>query len=121
MRVFLLRFLGAIAYPLALTVLGAVGYAIIEGWSWQEALYMTMITRTALGFQEVQPLSELGRDFTMVLLALGITGVGIWFALITSFIVETWATKEENAGGHVCLKSWAATSSCVGVGERVGR
>jgi voltage-gated potassium channel len=49
---------------------------------------MTVITITAVGFQEVRPLSELGRDFTMVILAAGITGLGIWFALIPSFILE---------------------------------
>ena len=43
---------------------------------------MTVITVTAVGFQEVHALSEPGRDFTMVLLAGGITGIGIWFALI---------------------------------------
>jgi uncharacterized transporter YbjL len=59
----------------------------IEGWQAQEALYMTVITITAVGYSEVYPLSELGRNFTMVLLAAGITGIGVWFALITSFIV----------------------------------
>ncbi len=88
MHVFIPRFLGAIAYLVALTVVGAVGYVSIEGWPWQDAIYMTAITLTAVGFQEVQPLSDLGRNFTMFLLAAGITGIGVWFALITSFIVE---------------------------------
>ena len=35
-----------------------------------------MITVSAVGFREVQPLSELGRDFTMVLLAAGIMSRG---------------------------------------------
>ncbi len=88
MHVLIPRFLGAIAYLVALTVVGAVGYVSIEGWPWQNAIYMTAITLTAVGFQEVQPLSDLGRNFTMFLLAAGITGIGVWFALITSFIVE---------------------------------
>jgi voltage-gated potassium channel len=88
MRVFIPRFLGALAYLLVLTAVGMVGYVAVEGWSWREALYMTVITMSAVGFQEVHPLSDLGRNFTMVLLAAGITGVGVWFALITSFIVE---------------------------------
>ena len=50
MRVFIPRFLGAIAYLVALTVVGAVGYVVIEGWPWREALYMTVITLTAVGF-----------------------------------------------------------------------
>ncbi len=44
--------------------------------------------RDRSGFPGVGPLSELGRNFTMVLLAAGITGIGVWFALIASFIVE---------------------------------
>ena len=101
MRVFIPRFLGAIAYLLVLMVVGTIGYVAIEGWPWRKALYMTVITVTAVGFQEVRALSEPGRDFTMVLLAGGITGVGIWFALITSFIVEFDL-------GHVRRKRWRA-------------
>jgi len=71
MRVFIPRFLGAIAYLVVLTVVGTVGYVTIEGWPWQEAHYMTVITVTAVGFREVQPLSGLGQDFTMGLLAAG--------------------------------------------------
>ena len=81
MRVFIPRFLGAVAYLVVVTMIGTLGYRIVEGWPWLDALYMTVITISAVGFQEVRPLSELGRDFTMVLLAAGITGVGVWFAL----------------------------------------
>ncbi len=88
MGVFIPRFLGALAYLLGVTVIGVIGYTTIEGWRVGEALYMTVITITAVGYSEVRPLSEVGRSFTMVLLAAGITGVGVWFALITSFIVE---------------------------------
>ncbi len=49
---------------------------------------MTVITETAVGFSEVIPLSSSGRTFTMFILAGGVTGLGIWFALITSLIVE---------------------------------
>ena len=66
MRVFIPRFLGAIAYLVVLTVVGTIGYVVIEGWPWREALYMTV---AAVGFQEVRALSDPGRDFTGVLLA----------------------------------------------------
>ncbi len=59
MRVFIPRFLGAITYLLALTIVGAVGYMLIEGWQWRDALYMTVTTMSAVGFQEVQPLLEM--------------------------------------------------------------
>ena len=40
LRVFIPRFLGAIAYLVVLTVVGTVGYVAIEGWPWREALYV---------------------------------------------------------------------------------
>jgi len=82
------RFLWVIALFGILVILGSAGYALIEGWGIMDAAYMTVITLTAVGFNEVQPLTQDGRIFTMILLGAGITWMGTWFALITSFIVE---------------------------------
>ena len=46
MPFFFPRFLLAIAYLVALTVFGTIGYMAIEDWLWREALYMTVITVT---------------------------------------------------------------------------
>jgi voltage-gated potassium channel len=43
---------------------------VVGRWSWYDALYMTVITITTVGFHEVRPLGPTGRLFTMVL-ALG--------------------------------------------------
>ncbi len=88
MAVFIPRFVGAFLALLALTVAGTIGYLLIAPVTFMDALYMTAITLTAVGFQEVFPLSHAGRTFTMVLLLGGITWMGVWFALITSFVVE---------------------------------
>jgi voltage-gated potassium channel len=49
---------------------------------------MTVTTVTAVGYGEVWPLSAAGRTFTMLLLLGGITWLGVWFAIVTSGIVE---------------------------------
>ncbi len=85
---FIPRFLGAILAFLVLTIIGSVGYLLIESVSLLDAVYMTAITLTAVGYQEVFPLSVSGRSFTMGLLLAGVTWLGFWFALITSFLVE---------------------------------
>ena len=60
---------------------GTVGYHFLEGWPWLDALYMTMITLTTVGFGEVHPLSGAGRLFTVALL---VTGVGtVLYGLMT--------------------------------------
>jgi voltage-gated potassium channel len=64
------RFFLMLVVPVLLTALGTFGYHMVEGWAWFDALYMTVITITTVGFLEVHPLSHAGRTFTM-LLALG--------------------------------------------------
>lgn len=53
--------------------IGTFGYMLIEGWSWPDSLYMTVITVATVGFGEVHPLSEAGRWLTMALIFLGVT------------------------------------------------
>lgn len=52
--------------------IGTSGYMLIEGMSWIDALYMTVITFSTVGYGEVQPLSTNGRFFTIFLIFLGI-------------------------------------------------
>jgi voltage-gated potassium channel len=67
---------------LVLPVIGTTGYMIIEGWSFLDSLYMTVITLTTIGFREVEPLSDAGMIFTM---GLAIMGVGALFYAFISF------------------------------------
>jgi len=56
----------------AILVVGTMGYMIIEGWRLLEALYMTVITITTVGYGEIRTVSEAGRIFTIVVIFLGI-------------------------------------------------
>ena len=56
---------------------GTGGYMVLEGWSWDEALYMTVITVATVGYGEVRPLDSSGRAFTIVLIILGV-GAMAW-------------------------------------------
>jgi len=67
------RHLFLILVPPLFLLVGTLGYRVIEGnWSVFDALYMTVITLTTVGYQEVHPLSPAGRAFTIVL---SLTGV----------------------------------------------
>jgi voltage-gated potassium channel len=88
LRPFAIRFAAALAYFVALFVIAAIGYHFIEGWYWFDSVYMAVTTVSSVGFMEVHPLTPAGRTFTMVVIALGVTGLGIWWALITALIVE---------------------------------
>ena len=77
-----------LAFIVVLNVVGAAGYRWIEGWSWDDALYMTVITTTAVGFHEVHPLTSGGRTWTTFVLGGGLIGLGMWFALVTAAMVR---------------------------------
>lgn len=62
---------------------GIAGYVVIEGWNLLDAVYMTVITVTTVGFREVRPLSTAGRIFTIFLV---LFGVGTAFYLLTAAV-----------------------------------
>lgn len=82
------RFAGIAGLVATLMVVGTIGFLQLPGWSVSDAVYMTVITLTSVGYQEVHPLTDAGRVLAGFLLVGGITTMGLWFALITSSLVE---------------------------------
>lgn len=68
---------------LILFSVGTAAFMIIEKWSFLESLYMTVITISTVGFQEVRPLTENGRIFTIFLI---LSGYGIMLYALSSII-----------------------------------
>ena len=56
---------------ISVIALGAGGYMTIEHWSLFDALYMTVITLSTVGYQEVHQLTPLGKLFTLTLIVAG--------------------------------------------------
>ncbi len=68
---------------ITLPVIGTSGYMIIEGWGFLDALYMSVITMTTVGYREVHPLDRDGQIFTMLFLVFSVGA--IFYALIGLF------------------------------------
>lgn len=66
---------------------GGFGYELIEGWPWQDAFYMAIITVTTVGFGEIRPLTQNGRLFTAVLILLGVGGITYSFSALTNYVI----------------------------------
>jgi voltage-gated potassium channel len=65
----------------ALLVLGSLGYVWIEGWTFFDALYMTVTTLATVGYREVHPLSRTGQVYNMLLI---LSGMGLMFYIVTA-------------------------------------
>ena len=60
---------------------GVVGFMVIEHYTFIEALYMTVITISTVGYQEVHPLSTAGKIFDILLI---ITNIGLFTYFIST-------------------------------------
>jgi voltage-gated potassium channel len=67
---------------------GTFGYIVIEGWSFLDALYMTVITLSTVGFTEVHQLSAVGKVFTMTLIVFGVSVIGYTVGSLAQIMFE---------------------------------
>ena len=81
-----------LAYCILISILiiaaGTAGYMAIEGWPFIDAIYMTVITISTVGFKEVNQVGEVGRIFTIFLVFCGV-GFSLYVAAaVVQFMVE---------------------------------
>jgi voltage-gated potassium channel len=67
---------------------GILGYMALEKWTFLEALYMTVITITTVGFGEVRHVSQGGRVFTVFLIFMGMGIMAYTVGMIASLMVD---------------------------------
>jgi voltage-gated potassium channel len=77
------RLLLGICVLVFIVAIGVTGYIVIEGWTFIDALYMTIITITTVGFAEVHPLSLTGKIFSIFII---IGGVGSALYILTATV-----------------------------------
>lgn len=67
---------------------GVIGYRFISDYSWIDAVYMTVITITTVGFAEVNPLDTQSKIFTIFLILASVVIVGYAISIITEYILN---------------------------------
>jgi voltage-gated potassium channel len=69
-------------------IIGTIGYMLVEGWNFMDALYMTVITVSTVGFGEVRQVDQVGRIFTIFIVLTGV-GFSVYVAgAVVQFMVE---------------------------------
>lgn len=69
-------------------LIGTIGYMVIEEWQLLDALYMTVITITTVGYGEIRQVSEPGRIFTIFIIFAGMGILGYTFGMVAQAMVE---------------------------------
>ena len=82
------RLLWGVCILATIIVAGIIGYMVIEGWSFIDAIYMTIITITTVGYAEVHPLTAGGQIFSIFLIVGGVSGALYVLSAVAGYIIE---------------------------------
>jgi voltage-gated potassium channel len=69
-------------------IVGTSGFRLLEGYTLFDAFYMTLITITTVGYQEVRPLTQTGRIFNSFLIFFGVSAMFFAVGAMTQTIIE---------------------------------
>ena len=79
-------------------VTGTIGYHYIEGWSFVDSLYTTVITLATVGYGDFHPEQMSGRIFTIVLIIFGVGAMAYTIGMATETMVEGQLKKAMGRG-----------------------
>lgn len=72
----------------SILTIGTFGYMFLSGYNFVDALYMTVITVTTVGFGELQPFSSEEKVFTIFLILTSITVFGYAVSTFSEYLVS---------------------------------
>ncbi len=111
----------AIFLMTAVLIVGVFGYRFISDFGWLDALYMTIITVTTVGFSEVKTLEPEGKIFTLMLIVSSVFIVGFAISVITEYILgrnsmqllkkKKVKQKIDKLSGHVVICGYGRNGS----------
>src|SRR6056297_29507 len=78
----------ALALTAVVLSIGVLGYRYISDYSWIDALYMTIITVTTVGFSEVRPMGAEGKMFTVLLIVTSVFIGGFAISVVTEYLLS---------------------------------
>lgn len=81
------KILVALTLMIMVLLVGVVGYKMLSDFTWIEAIYMTIITVTTVGFSEVRPLDANAKIFTVFLIVTSVFIFGFAISVVSEYIL----------------------------------
>lgn len=82
------RILISVGLLVATSLIGTIGFRLIEGYSLLDSIYMTAITMSTVGFGTVHELSKIGKLFSVILIIISAGTFVYAITTITTFVIE---------------------------------
>jgi voltage-gated potassium channel len=79
---------GALILLLLIFTIGVLGFKVLSGLSLIDAIYMTVITITTVGYGEVRPLGPLAKIFTSLFIIFSFFTLGYVISVITEYMLS---------------------------------
>lgn len=87
-KIFRTKIYTAVILLILLLAVGVIGFKAMDNYTWIDAFYMTVITITTVGFQEVHPLDDVAKVFTISLILTSVFILGYALSVITEYILS---------------------------------
>ena len=78
----------ALSLMVLVFIIGVLGYKLVASYSWVEAIYMTIITVTTVGFSEVRPLDQNAQIFTIFLIVSSVFIFGFAISVVSEYVLS---------------------------------
>ena len=78
----------ALSLMVLVFIIGVFGYRFVADYTWVEAIYMTIITVTTVGFSEVRPLDQNAQIFTIFLIVSSVFIFGFAISVVSEYVLS---------------------------------
>ncbi|WP_157054234.1 potassium channel family protein [Ruegeria sp. 6PALISEP08] len=86
------RVKGLLAFTTGMILWASVFYHYVEGWSWLDSIYFSVVTISTVGFGDFSPETAAGKVFTMVYI---IVGLGVFVTAATT-VADTILSQDDD-------------------------
>ncbi len=74
---------------------GTIFFRLVEGWSWVDAYYFTVVTISTVGYGDLTPITNLGKIGTTILI---FAGLGVFAVTLQQIATEHLAERDRHPG-----------------------
>ncbi|NOE26717.1 two pore domain potassium channel family protein [Ruegeria sp. HKCCD6157] len=85
------RVKGLLAFTTGMILWASVFYRYVEGWSWLDSIYFSVVTISTVGFGDFSPETAAGKIFTIFYI---IVGLGIFVTAATT-VADTILSQDD--------------------------